>query len=68
MICRIGSARPVPALAGAVLFAIIALTWTQPALAADEEPGFKSLFNGKDLSGWEGNPKFWSVKDGTITG
>ncbi len=36
--------------------------------AADVEPGFKSLFNGKDLSGWEGNPKLWSVKDGTITG
>jgi len=26
------------------------------------------LFNGKDLSGWEGDPKFWSVKDGAITG
>jgi type 1 glutamine amidotransferase len=37
-------------------------------LAADDDPGFKSLFNGKDLSGWEGNPKFWSVKDGAITG
>ena len=38
-------------------------------LAADSvEPGFKSLFNGKDLSGWEGNPKLWSVKDGAITG
>lgn len=35
---------------------------------ADDEPDFKSLFNGKDLSGWEGNTKFWSVKDGTITG
>src|SRR5262245_23761127 len=32
------------------------------------EPGFKSLFNGKDLTGWEGNPKLWSVKNGTITG
>lgn len=28
----------------------------------------KSLFNGKDLSGWEGNPKLWSVEDGAITG
>ena len=26
------------------------------------------LFNGKDLTGWDGNPAFWSVKDGTITG
>lgn len=36
--------------------------------AAELEPGFKSLFNGKDLTGWDGNPKLWSVKDGTITG
>jgi hypothetical protein len=35
------------------------------ALAAD---GAQSLFNGKDLSGWKGNPDFWSVRDGAITG
>lgn len=39
-----------------------------PALRAAEEAGFKSLFNGKDLTGWEGNPKLWSVQDGTIKG
>ena len=27
-----------------------------------------NLFNGKDLKGWDGNPAFWSVQDGTITG
>src|SRR4030095_1449681 len=32
------------------------------------EPGFKSLFNGTDLTGWEGKPKLWSVRDGAITG
>jgi type 1 glutamine amidotransferase len=32
------------------------------------ESGFKSLFNGKDLSGWKGNPRIWFVKDGVITG
>jgi len=32
------------------------------------EEGFKPLFNGNDLAGWDGDPKFWSVKDGTITG
>jgi len=31
-------------------------------------PGFVSLFNGKDLAGWTGDPRIWSVKDGTITG
>lgn len=34
-----------------------------PSQAAD-----KALFNGKDLTGWRGNPELWSVKDGTITG
>ena len=32
------------------------------------EPGFVSLFNGKDLTGWDGDPRFWSVKDGAIRG
>lgn len=38
------------------------------ALAADDDADFKPIFNGKDLAGWDGNPKFWSVKDGAITG
>jgi hypothetical protein len=38
------------------------------ASAADLERGFEALFNGKDISNWDGNPKFWSVKEGTITG
>ena len=29
---------------------------------------FQSLFNGKDLSGWDGKSEFWSVKDGAIFG
>ena len=33
-----------------------------------EEEGFISLFNGKNLENWDGNPKFWSVQDGAITG
>lgn len=34
--------------------------------AAEEQ--FQVLFNGKDLSGWKGHDKFWSVQDGTIVG
>ena len=30
--------------------------------------GEQNLFNGKDLTGWEGNEKLWSVQDGAITG
>jgi len=32
------------------------------------DPHFISLFNGKDLSNWDGDPKLWSVKDGAIVG
>jgi anti-sigma factor RsiW len=42
-----------------------------PAPAPPKEPEFKSLFNGKDLEGWQvvGNPKAnWAVKDGAIVG
>jgi hypothetical protein len=38
------------------------------APAADMETGFKSIFNGTDLAGWNGSPEFWSVKDGAIVG
>jgi hypothetical protein len=37
------------------------------ALSADE-PGFTSIFDGKTLSGWEGDPKYWRVSDGVMTG
>jgi len=37
-----------------------------PVLA--EEKGFETIFDGKTLKGWNGDPKFWSVKDGAITG
>jgi len=30
--------------------------------------GFVSLFDGKTLRGWEGDPAYWSVEDGAITG
>ena len=46
---------------GAVLLA-------QPVLVSAAEQGFRSIFDGKDLTGWDGNPKLWSVKDGAITG
>lgn len=37
-------------------------------LRAQDEKGFISMFNGKDLSGWEGEAGWWSVEDGAITG
>lgn len=33
-----------------------------------EQSEFKPLFNGKDLTGWDGDTRMWSVKDGVIHG
>ena len=49
------------------IVAVCAVT-AVPARAADVEEGFVSLFNGKDMTGWEGKPGFWSVEDGALTG
>lgn len=46
--------------------AFAALVLLAPALAAGAD--FKPIFNGKDLTGWDGDPRFWSVKDGVIRG
>lgn len=50
------------------LLPILAALAAFPLTASAADSGFKSLFNGKDLSGWEGLPEFWSVRDGAITG
>jgi hypothetical protein len=38
------------------------------ALAVDDDKGFKTIFDGKSLEGWDGKADFWSVEDGAITG
>jgi hypothetical protein len=38
------------------------------ALIFEDRAGFTKIFNGTDLTGWSGNPQFWSVKDGAIVG
>ena len=45
---------------------LAALVFVGQAVAA--EKGFETIFDGKTLNGWNGDPKFWSVKDGAITG
>jgi len=44
--------------------------WAQEVqeLKPDDSAEFKSLFNGKDLTGWDGDSRLWSVKDGAIRG
>lgn len=35
---------------------------------ANAQSRFSSLFNGKDLTGWEGSAELWKVEDGAIVG
>ncbi|MFP6703649.1 MAG: DUF1080 domain-containing protein, partial [Planctomycetaceae bacterium] len=51
-----------PIVLTAICFGVVAAGVT----AADA--GFESIFDGKTLKNWDGNPKFWSVQDGAITG
>ena len=41
----------------------------QPQPAAQKSPAAEEqLFNGKDLTNWDGDPRLWSVRDGVIRG
>src|SRR2546430_1913151 len=37
-------------------------------LAKADDDGWISLFDGKDLKGWYGDPAVWSARDGQIVG
>jgi hypothetical protein len=50
------------------LVSILAASAASCLVAHAADSGFKSLFNGKDLTGWDGQKEFWSVRDGAITG
>ena len=47
---------------------IILLTAHRAALASEDTAEFVKIFNGKDLTGWEGDERIWSVRDGAVTG
>ena len=47
------------------LLAVIGCAGLKTSIADD---GFVSIFDGKTLEGWDGDPKFWKVEDGAITG
>ncbi|HOV78335.1 MAG TPA: DUF1080 domain-containing protein, partial [Sedimentisphaerales bacterium] len=53
---------------GLFLLAAVLLCGFTPAYANDASDGWTSLFNGTDLTGWDGDPRLWSVKDGLIRG
>ncbi len=50
----------------APVFALLSLL-AAPAPAAEEEAGFTPMFNGTDVTGWEGKPGWWHVEEGCLT-
>lgn len=46
----------------------VSLPHLQAQQAATSAPAVISLFDGKSLNGWEGDPAHWRIEDGTILG
>lgn len=61
-------ARRCVALGLFVGISVLAADILPPIFAPPEPPGMKQLFNGKDLTGWDGDPRLWSVRNGAIHG
>jgi hypothetical protein len=40
----------------------------RPSPIDGDEAGFQPIFDGKTLDGWEGNPRYWRVEDGSLVG
>jgi len=63
--------RSFPLAASLALILLPGLASLSTARADEPQPvpeGFQAIFSGQDLSGWEGSPDYWSVKDGCLTG
>lgn len=55
-------------LSGLLATTLTLTSFSQTQEATKSETGFVSLFNGTDLSGWDGDKRFWRVEDGSIIG
>ena len=51
----------------ACAFSAVAIA-EEPTLTSPPEGDMSVLFNGKDLEGWDGDPRLWTVRDGVIHG
>lgn len=56
-----------PTVALGLLLSMIPADKTEP-VSSEPQSEFKSIFDGKTLDGWKGDPTYWSVEDGAITG
>ena len=61
MICR-------SLVAVAVVSALVPFLVERSFAQEKDKDGFVTIFNGKDLTGWEANPAIWSVEEGCLVG
>jgi hypothetical protein len=50
---------------------LLLVLFTAPLVAAGEPTppkGFEAIFNGRDLTGWDGSAAYWKVEEGCLTG
>jgi hypothetical protein len=61
-----------------LVFFLSAVTFAQQAppapppqsypVPATDDSGYETIFDGKTLNGWEGDPKYWRVENGVLVG
>ena len=62
-----GGVRPLEAFqAGAAAY--VPKQSDRPEPIDGDEAGFQPIFDGKSLEGWEGDPKYWRVENGSLVG
>jgi hypothetical protein len=47
---------------------LVAVLHGQPSATAPADAGFRTIFDGTSLAGWEGDPKYWRVENGALVG
>ena len=56
---------------GLILAVIMTASMTTPGMAQrkkETKDGFTSIFDGKTLTGWDGDPTYWRVENGNLVG
>ncbi|HEY1010574.1 MAG: 3-keto-disaccharide hydrolase [Daejeonella sp.] len=62
--------RKINKIRGSLVWVILILLLTLASYKMVDSPqdGFVTIFDGKTLDGWEGDPKYWRAEDGNIVG
>lgn len=55
-------------LALAAITLVLAGPCSAQLTSAEQKEGFRLIFDGKTLDGWDGDPRLWKVEDGAILG